>query len=337
MAANAPIDVHHHIIPPVYRKALLDAGIGTSAGRAILEWRPEDSLAHMDALGVETGICSISEPALYPLVAQDTGAAKKLARQVNEYMAELRVKYGRRFGAFALLPLPDVDAALEELAYALDVLELDGVGLLSNYHGDFLGDRVFAPLFSELQKRKAAVHVHPSVPPPPKKMPRPEFVPLDYFEEFCFNTTRAAANLILGGTMERCPDVKMVLAHMGGALPYLAWRIQTCYPGNVPQERRQALPGFVYDGWATLQKPVMDYVAQFYYDTALATHNIAFNAVDEVAPGHMCFGSDSFYATLDNARIFISEIETHYCNAAALYAVERGNAEKLFPCFAAKT
>lgn len=330
MNTSRRIDVHHHIIPELYRDALDKIGIGTSGGLVLNQWTPEDSIAHMDALGVETAICSISEPALYPFVAKGPQYAKALARELNEYMAGLHEMNPARFGAFAVLPMPDVEASLEEIAYALDVLKLDGVGLLSNYNGQYLGDRVFAPVFDALQKRKACVYVHPSVPPDAS---RPEYMPLDYFAEFCFNTTRAAANMAFGGTMERCPDIKPIFSHMGGTLPYLSWRLSVCFPkGEIPKEKRR-LPEYVYDGWGSVKKPVEEYFAQYYYDTALATHQTAFEAVGSLAPGHTLFGSDAFYAGVEVAKLFVKNIEAHY-TGALLDDVNRRNAERLFPRFA---
>lgn len=113
----------------------------------------------------------------------------------------------------------NAEGALREMEYALDVLKLDGVGFVSNYHDEYLGNTCFDEIFSEMQKRKAVGYVHPSCPP--KNFVRPQFTPLDYFEEFTFCTTRAATNLILSGTMERCPDIKLFFSHMGGVFPYL--------------------------------------------------------------------------------------------------------------------
>lgn len=331
------IDVHHHIIPKIYTAALETAGINTSGGLMMKDWSPEMSLEHMEALGVETAICSISEPALIPFVEADLPMARDLARQLNEYMAGLHKEYPTRFGAFAVLPMPNVEAALEELAYALDVLQLDGVGLLSNYGGQYLGNRVFEPVFEALDKRGACVYIHPSAAPAPAVMPRPEFMPMDYLAEFCFNTTRAAANMIYGGTMERHQNIRPILSHMGGTLPYLSWRLETCKPGEITVamlKRQNALPDFLYEGWMSATRPVLEYVGRFYYDTALATHRPAFDAVELLAPGHTLFGSDAFYASLETAQKFVAGIEA-YCQGDSMRqaAINRANAAPLFPHF----
>jgi predicted TIM-barrel fold metal-dependent hydrolase len=127
-----------------------------------------------------------------------------------------------RFGSFALLPLPDVDGALEELTYALDVLRLDGVGLFSSVNDRYLGDRLFDPVFEELNRRKAIVFIHPShcEAPERKQLRAPPFV-----VEYVFDTTRAIVNLIFAGTLKRCPHIRLIVAHGGGTVPFLAHRI----------------------------------------------------------------------------------------------------------------
>jgi predicted TIM-barrel fold metal-dependent hydrolase len=119
-------------------------------------------------------------------------------------------EYPGRFGAFALLPLPDVDAALDELAHALDVLRLDGVGLFSSVNNRYLGDSLFDPLFDELNRRKAVVFVHPAHCEAPKEacLRVPPFV-----VEYVFDTTRAIVNLVFSGTLRRCPDIRLIVAH----------------------------------------------------------------------------------------------------------------------------
>ena len=322
------IDVHHHIIPEEYKAALAEVGVGKSGGLTIGEWTAQKSLDLMETLGIEKAYCSISEPALYPIVEKDKVLGRKKARMLNEYMTKLCADYPGKFGAFAVLPLPDVEGSIEEAIYALDVLGLDGVGMLSNYRNEFLGNRMFDPLFDELDKRGALIYIHPSIPVDVEVFKRPEFVPLDYFQEFCFNTTRAASNLVFSGTLERCPNIKPILSHMGGTLPYLSWRLNECFPGNKRPENPM-LPAYIYDGWCSLSKPVYEYFARFYFDCALSCHDIAFAAVDKLAPNHVLFGSDSFYASLNSGKKFVQEVEAYY-KGDALNEIKRENAIQLF-------
>ncbi len=130
------IDVHHHIIPPVYLEAMRRVGIADPIpGVDYPDWDVQTTLAVMDRQGIATAIVSISEPGVY---FGNVALARDLARQINEFSARLVADHPQRFGAFAVLPLPDVEAALRELAYALDTLKLDGIGLLTNYRGTYL-------------------------------------------------------------------------------------------------------------------------------------------------------------------------------------------------------
>lgn len=134
------IDVHHHIIPKVYKDALKKIGVTTAGGYPIKDWVPEDSIRMMDDLGIDIGLTSLSEPATIPFKKKQ---AAKVARQVNEYQAQLKKAYPGRFKSLALLPMPHVKETVKEIEYALDVLKLDGVGLLSNYDKAYLGNNQF--------------------------------------------------------------------------------------------------------------------------------------------------------------------------------------------------
>jgi predicted TIM-barrel fold metal-dependent hydrolase len=143
------IDVHHHIIPPVYLEAMRRVGIADPIpGVDYPAWDVQTTLAVMDRQGIATALVSISEPGVS---FGNVALARDLARQINEFSARLVADHPQRFGAFAVLPLPDVEAALRELAYALDTLKLDGIGLLTNYRGTYLGDAALDALFAELK------------------------------------------------------------------------------------------------------------------------------------------------------------------------------------------
>jgi predicted TIM-barrel fold metal-dependent hydrolase len=272
----------------------------------------------MDRLDIEVAIGSISEPGLIPF--QNKKEAQTLARKINEYHAKMVSDFPNRYGAFAVLPLPDMESALEEMAYALDVLKLDGVNLLSNYGDEFLGNDVFNTLFDELNRRKAVVHLHPSSPVPAFK--RPQYAAIDFMEEFTFNTTRAATNLILGRTLERCPDVKIILAHGGGTLPYLKQRI------NLSQLFLEKL-GIVEN----LAKPAAEQIGNFYFDTAIATADIALYGVKAITGiPNMLYGSDANYAPETWAEVMNDELANFKGFTTADYAdVTIHNAIKLFP------
>src|SRR5260370_10191626 len=157
----------------------------------------------MDRHGIVTSITSVSEPGVY---FGDRAFARDLARRCNEYAARLVQEYPVRFGAFAVLPLPDIDAALRELEYALDTLKLDGVILLSSIEGTYPGDPAFDELFAELNRRRAVVFLHPTVPPINARLNLnlPPFL-----FHFPLTSTPAAANLLFSGTLERCPAIRL--------------------------------------------------------------------------------------------------------------------------------
>ncbi len=316
------IDIHHHIIPEFYLNALKEAGINKAGGLKINDWQPEQSIKMMDRLGIDVGITSISDPALEPL---ELNKRKAIAREINLLQAQMIKDYPDRFGAFASLPLPDVESAIEEVKYALDDLKLDGVGLLSNYNEAFLGDPQFEQLMKVLDERAAVVFIHPSTPP--NYVPRPKYMPVDFMAEFTFNTTRAAANLILSGTMDRYPNIKFILAHAGGTLPYLTWRINECYKiiKQIADENQ----------FVVLAKEPEDYISDFYYDTALSTQAATFRALEETTPAnHILFGSDAHYAPEQIDQSMINTIEQQLdLNTDTIENIKYHNALKLFPRF----
>jgi len=231
------LDVHAHFLPDFYVNAMRSAGIEHPDGFPIPNWSPEAAIAFMDQHGIAAQVVSISSPWLGFV---DGRAAVDLARRINEYAAGLIRDHAPRFGAMAVLPLPNVEAALAEIAYAFDTLGLDGIGLLSNYHGVYLGDPAFDQIFAELNRRKALVFVHPTTPPHFDAYSQGIASP---FLEFPFDTTRMAVNLVKTGTMRRNQDIRMVLSHGGGTIPYLYLRLMVSAGEDAPR----AFPSFFYD------------------------------------------------------------------------------------------
>src|ERR1700736_3843262 len=151
MSAPHRIDVHQHAGPPFQAKGLPTHG-GDPSGTAIPQWSPEGAIDFMDSQAIATGILSLTAPSV---VRWDKSERREMARRVNEYAADLVAKRPDRFGNFATLPVPDVDGALRELEHALDTLRADGVILLANYAGKYLGDTGFEPLWAELDRPQA--------------------------------------------------------------------------------------------------------------------------------------------------------------------------------------
>ncbi len=306
------IDVHHHILPRFYRAALSDRGIAVSGGRPIPEWDLENTLALMDRHGIATAITSISEPGIY---FGDQAFRRELAHRCNEFSAQLIRDYPQRFGAFAILPLPDIDAALKELEYALDTLKLDGVVLLSSVDGKYPGDPLFDELFTELNRRKAVIFLHPTDPTinSALKLDLPSFL-----IEFVFDTTRAVTNLLYSGTLERYPDMRIIVAHAGGTVPYLAYRI------SMGQIMLSGAP-----------QGALTYLKQLHYDTALSANPPALRSLQElVDASHILFGSDYPFAPEIALLVFLQGIQNFDgFDEQAQKAIERESALALFPRF----
>jgi 6-methylsalicylate decarboxylase len=221
MTALGRLDVHAHYLPEPYRQALERAGHGRPDGMpAIPEWSAEAHVALMDRLGIATSLLSVSSPGVH--LADGEGAARDLAREVNEAGRRAVIDHPGRFGLFGSLPLPDVDAAIAEIAHCVDDLEVDGFVLLTNVDGVYLGDAAWEPVFRELDRRGACVFIHPTSPVCWEQTalgrPRPML-------EFLFDTTRAVVNLVLNGTVARSPNLRILVPHAGATLPVIADRV----------------------------------------------------------------------------------------------------------------
>jgi predicted TIM-barrel fold metal-dependent hydrolase len=309
------IDVHAHAIPSFLREALAAAGRGATISTGTPAWDAETHLGIMDANGIAASVLSVSQPGVH---FGDAAAARRLARHCNSHFAELKDAFPQRFGAFGVTPLPDVDGAAAEAAHALDVLKLDGIGLLASYGEKFLGDPMFDPLLKLLNDRGAVVFIHPNFHPFSRaldlKLP-------GFLVEFTFDTTRAAVNLIFAGALERFRDIRFVLAHAGGTLPYLAWRLQA---------------GLMIDAqFAHLSAGQVEAaVRHFWYDTALSAGPGMLAALSAVAdPGRIVFGSDFPYSP---PRLVSLQAATLAENTGPerQRAIGRQNALTLFPRFA---
>jgi 6-methylsalicylate decarboxylase len=216
----AALDVHAHYLPETYRAALLDHGHGQPDGfPQIPAWSAEEHVAAMDRLGIATSVLSISSPGVY---FGDREATRDRAREVNEQGRKTVVEHPGRFGLFASLPLPDVDAAMAEIAYCCEHLDVDGFALLTNLGGTYLGDPAFQPVFDELDRRGARLFIHPTSPTcwehTSLGRPRPML-------EFFFDTTRAVIDLVLNGTVASHPRMEFLIPHAGATLAMVADRV----------------------------------------------------------------------------------------------------------------
>lgn len=309
------IDVHAHYVPADYRQALIDNGQSRPDGFPVLPvWTPQSHLAMMDRLNISTAMLSVSSPG-----ANFGGDPVEWSRRINESGAQTVRDHPGRFGLFATLPLPDVEAARAELAYALDRLGADGVVLLTNFDEVYLGDERFDPLFAELNRRKAVVFLHPTSPACFESTslgyPRPIL-------EFLFDTTRAVANMVLNGTLKRFPDVRIIVPHSGSALPVIADRIAG-FAGVFPLGGQQ--PGAI-DVIGTLQNLYYEVGAGFPFPRQISA------LLDLVDAGRLLYGTDFPFGAVPGIEANATALaDTSLLKRRELQGLLRGNAEGLFP------
>jgi predicted TIM-barrel fold metal-dependent hydrolase len=311
VAASPLIDVHHHFVPPFYLAENRDRLAFNPGGRispAWLEWEPRKTLEAMDEHGVETAVLSLSTPGVW---FGDANAASRTARRVNDYAADLARSHPHRFGLFSALPLPDTDGSLREIEYAFDTLKADGVGLLTSYDGKWLGDPAYQPVFEELDRRKAVVFVHPTVPNccqalVPGVSPIMAEVPQD--------TTRTVISLLFSGALTRFKNIRFIFCHAGGSVPVVAARMMQ----YASKEALAKLPhGVDYE------------LRRHYYDIAVGGHRPAISALTSYVPiSQILFGSDFPYRPLGESADSLPQMGF---TDTQLSAVKRDNAYALLP------
>ncbi len=312
------IDTHHHIYPPNYTKAAVSRLIADTPAlppTAYTGWTPHYSLEQMEKAGIATALCSITSPGIW--FDDGVAAARARARECNEFGAGMARDFPGRFGMFAAIPLPDTDGSLAEVAYALDVLKLDGIGVMTSYNGRLLGDPAFAPVFDEINRRKAAVFVHPTnscgLLFPGQASPTIEF-PTD--------TVRTITSLIFSGTAARCPDIAFIFSHGGGTLAMVVQRFGRMIAGLSPDERARKLPkGFDHE------------LKRQYYDLAsIGASPVGMASVLKLFPtSQLTYGSD---APFGSATQIADGIAALGLPENDLKAIQRGNAARLFPRYA---
>jgi len=302
------VDVHHHMFPPFYVKAMENEP--RSGGLAMRPWTPEISIDMMDKHGIATAFLSPVQRLVGDTMSDRSEKARSLARQNNDYGARLVKDFPGRFGNFAALPLPDADGSLKEIAYALDVLKADGIALWTSYLDKWPGDPAFAPVFNELNRRNAVVFFHPATSSCCRNLPGQSGI-----IEFDIDTARAIDSLLWNGTLSKCPNVRFIFSHAGGAFSVLAARIIDDFPKN----RADKVPNGV------------DYeIKKLYFDTAHAGKAPALDALKDIVPvSQILYGSDvpirNYELTDDGLVQYAGFSESDW------KAINRGNAERLFP------
>ena len=301
------IDVHAHIVPPAWFDAMKVIGRDDFP---LTNWSIQKMIEDMDKGGVATSMTSPTTPQVTPL---GKNTAVRVARESNEYAKKLMADHPGRFGVWATLPLPHIDESLKEIAYAFDTLKVDGVGCMTSYGDKWLGHAALAPVWEELNRRKATVYTHPTSANCCANLV--QGVP-DYVIEFGADTTRTIASLILSGTSRKYPDINWIWSHGGGALTAFAERFQWQLVNTPP-----------YKGKISLEEMNAE-LRRFYYDTAAISGAVTLGALNDlVSASQIVYGTDFPYRTAADHTKGV----TAFFKGDDLKKVERENALKLAP------
>jgi predicted TIM-barrel fold metal-dependent hydrolase len=326
------IDVHHHFVPPAYvafakahnqSPGLMMKG-RTSGGNTTVPWELAIDMEDMDKNGTAVSLMSVTTPGFW---FGNTDDIRKVTRECNEYGAKLIADHPGRFGSFASVHIPDIDSALKEIEYSLDTLKAEGIGLFSSYRDKWLGHESFAPIYQELNRRKAVVFVHPITAACCTNL-----IPgvMDTIIDYGADTGRAIANVVFNGTTTKYPDIKWIFSHGGGVMPFVVERF-------LVGTQAEIVPGIMtkgQDGMApkAATAGTLAEVRKLHFDTAQASNPVAMGALRKVVPvSQILFGTDYWYRTaMETGRGLVT---SKVFNAAELKMINRGNAERLLPKF----
>jgi predicted TIM-barrel fold metal-dependent hydrolase len=305
------IDVHHHISPPSW----LDAVKGMKQDNPPMNnWSVQKSLDDMDKAGIATAITSPTTPQVIGLGKE---AAARICREANEYAKRLEIDHPGRFGVFAMLPFPHIDACLTEIVYAFDTLKVDGIGCMTSYGDKWLGYAEFEPVWEELNRRNATVYTHPTTANCCVNLVRG--IDAAYLE-FGTDTTRSIFSVIFSGTAQKYRNISWIWSHGGGALTAFAERFLV-----------QAVSRPPYKGKFT-REIVENELRRCYYDTAQISNTMTLAALAQLVPvSQIVYGTDFPYRTGEDHTRGVSAL----FKGADLSAVDRENALRLFPRFRA--
>jgi len=311
------LDFHHHYVSPEWMAALVKqnatspiSGMATFKG-----WSVAAAIEAMDAGGVAASILSTTTPGIW---FGDDAQARMLARNMNDFGAELVREHKPRYGLFAVLPLPNAEASLAEIAYGFDTLHADGISVLSSYGDKWLGDPSFAPVWAELDRRKAIVFSHATAPDCCKHLqPHIDATTI----EFNTDTARTIVSIIESGTAERYPNIRFIFSHAGGTIPALAGRYF----------RAQATSAALHAPAAPDSR--LGHLRRFYYDTAGSANPIQMQSLKMIVPAsQILFGTDFPWGL--PADIATGLADSGF-TAAELRGVGRDNGLQLVPKFRA--
>ena len=301
--AKRRIDVHHHFAPTFHRDAM-----ASRRGGSWPKWSPAMSIEDMDKSGIAISILSAVRPGAW---LGNVEESRRLARQLNDYSATLVRGHPGRFGLFACISPPDVEGSLKEIEYGFDTLKADGIALMTSNGPQYLGDASFAPVYEELNRRKALVYVHPTTPQccgslvlgiPPSSI------------EYATDSTRTIAHLVFSGTAMKFPDIRWLFSHSGGTLPFLTGRFI-----RLAEERK---PAHLPNG------PLPEF-RRFHYELAQGNTPGQIAALLKMVPmSQVLYGTD--FPFRDGAEVNAG-IAAYGFNPKEIRSIEREVALKLIP------
>ena len=266
------IDIHAHDYPLAFYnefKTLMERGVVPSPTQPIQPWREEEHLALLNETGLDLQVLSLSLTAYL----KDKAACVGLIQAANDGFAEICARHPERFVAFAALPLVDVDTSLRELHRAVNDLGMKGVILGTNVLGEPLDGEALYPVYEELNRLELPVLIHPMDPGGPAQAYEYR---LDLYVGWPTDTTLAVARLILSGALDRFPNMKLILSHLGGSTHYLLERIS--------EAGRH---------FGRMERPLRDYYHSIYYDTAGPVSSSAVLCAHRLfGAGQILFGTD---------------------------------------------
>ena len=321
------IDVHNHFYPPEYLDALGDEDSVVrvtidESGNPCVHYPGDYNVAvrgHRDIAyrtdvltreGIDTQVITLTTPGTH---VEPPARAVKLARLVNDAFAAIVRERSPRFAALATLPLCDPAASVSELRRAVEQLRFAGAMLFSNVNGVALADERFEALYAEADRLGAVLHIHPTSPVDVEAMTDYWLMPL---VGFLWDTTLAAAKLVFAGVPERYPRIKWVLGHLGGAIPYIAERLDR--------------------GWrafgecrAQIERPPSEYLRRFYFDTVNFDARALRFAADFGGVSQLLGGSDYPHA-IGSIELMKQSIASAAFSGAERAEILGGNAERVY-------
>ena len=320
------VDFHNHYYPPAYLDALPSGRSKVRCeldreGNPVLYYPGDYNIAvrgHRDIEfrqrvlekeGIDTQVITLTTPGTH---VEDPAIAVAFAQLVNDAFASVVRERAPRFTGLATLPLNDPAASVHELSRAMNDLDLPGAMLFSNVNGVALANERYWPLYEKANELGAVLYIHPESPAGVEAMTEYWLMPL---VGFLFDTSLAAAKLVFAGVVERFPRIRWVLAHLGGAIPYLAERLDRGYHAFA-------------DCRKNISRPPSAYLKRFYYDTVnFDTRNIQL-AIDFAGADHVLAGSD-YPHQIGSLRSMVKSIDQLRISAADKAKIYGGNAAKL--------